>query len=108
MTTLESTQQSHLQSLIDSGNYADGYQYVKDIVDAARQGESDSSVASDLEVTSKWFESAASINANDGSFISDYVRAAIKSVGELVGKPVSDADFQEGSDALAEKFCLKS
>ncbi len=67
MTPISPAQQAHLQSLIQSGAYADGYRYVKDIVDSSRQGESDSSRANDLEITSNWLDNAASINANDGS-----------------------------------------
>lgn len=104
MTTLTPTQQARLQSLIVTGNYADGYRYVNDIVDAAHQGEPDPAKANDLEITSSWLDNAVSINANDGSFKSDFVRAATKSAGEQVGKTISDADFQDTSDDLASKI----
>jgi hypothetical protein len=63
----------------------------------------DSSRASDLEITSNWLENAASINANDGSPKSEFVREATKSAGEQIGKPISDADFQKGSNDLARE-----
>lgn len=98
---ISSSQSSAISGHISSGSYADGYRYAQSIVDSARGSESNPEKSRDLEVLSNWLGNAASINENDGSPKSEFVREATKSAGEQVGKPISDADFQDASDQLA-------
>ena len=97
---ISSSQSSAISGHISSGSYADGYRYAQSIVDSARGSESNPEKSRDLEVLSNWLGNAASINENDGSPKSEFVREATKSAGEQVGKPISDADFQDASDQL--------
>jgi Ca2+-binding RTX toxin-like protein len=80
------------------GSLPAGYLYVRSIVlDQIASGDTNP----DLATMANWLQSAASINANDGSGVSEFVRGATEGFGTLIGKPVSDAKFQTVSDDLA-------
>lgn len=95
MITLLPSEISTLQSLqtagLAAGNYADAYRYLRDIAQA--QGASD---------VATWLDRAASINANDGSWSSEYVRGTTQAAVASNGQVLSDARFQEVSNLLAQ------
>ncbi|VTU27033.1 hypothetical protein H6CHR_02715 [Variovorax sp. PBL-H6] len=88
----------------DQGRYAEAYEYMRGIVDGARSSEIDATRSTELGNLSTWLDRAASINANDGSFASEFVRGATSGIRErLTGEPISDDEFQRVSDGLARK-----
>lgn len=91
--TLNDSQRAQLAEYNQTGNYAEGYRYVADIVDSSG-GDSRSS---------NWLRTAAKINSNDGSFKSDFVRYATYEAAADEGKNISPERFQEASDNLAKK-----
>ena len=83
--------------------YAEAYQYMRGIVDNERASEIDSTRATELGNLSTWLDRAASINGNDGTFASEFVRGATSGIRErLTGEPISDDEFQGVSDKLAD------
>jgi hypothetical protein len=56
---------------------------------------------------SAWFNAAAHINANDGSFTSEFVRGTTEAVMRSQGAPVTDTQFQTSSNALATTLLNK-
>ena len=99
--TISTNQAATLQAFINSGNYAAGYLEVKEIVDQARASTTDTSQQVQLEILSNWLTNAASINSDDGSVKSEFVREATSSIATQVGNPISAVDFQNASDNLA-------
>ncbi|MEP7311816.1 MAG: calcium-binding protein [Pseudomonadota bacterium] len=90
--SLSSGQVATLQSLRTAQNYSAGYSYVAGIV-------RDTS-GSDPHLAD-WFDAAAHINANDGSFVSDYVHDAATLSALAGGMILTSQEFQTASDALA-------
>jgi hypothetical protein len=88
---------------INSGNYADGYLYLKGLVDAGIVVEGDPAERRRLEQLSYWLGNAASINSGQG-FMSDYVRMSTLSIAQQLGSPITMSDFQWASDDLAKKI----
>lgn len=95
MITLTKEQENNLKILqqkgASQGHYEEAYRYLRDIA----QSQGDKAVAT-------WLERAASINSDDGSFASEFVRGSTEEAGRQNGKPISDADFQRASNKLAE------
>lgn len=92
-----------LATMRQEERYAE-YDYMRGIVDNARASEIDSGRSTELGNLSTWLDRAASINSNDGSFASEFVRGATSGIRErLRGEPISDAEFQRVSDGLAHK-----
>src|SRR5712692_4965192 len=91
--TLTPQQSADLQALSNAGDYPGAYRFLRDIVD---QVNGDPGLMA-------WFDAAAHVNANDGSFWSEFTRGSTEGMGDLVGHPISDARFQEASDTLARK-----
>jgi hypothetical protein len=92
-----------LATMRQEERYAE-YDYMRGIVDNARASEIDSGRSTELGNLSTWLDRAASINSNDGSFASEFVRGATSGIRErLTGEPISDAEFQRVSDGLAHK-----
>jgi len=98
---IDPSQAVQIQSFIANQQYAEGYRYVKSIVDSALLHEGDLDKTRDLDILSNWLSNAAEINADDGSFKSEFVRGATEAAGASVGKPITDAEFQTASDNLA-------
>ena len=63
-TALTTTQIQQLRSLNNAGQYVQAYQYLSSIVNSDPSGD---------QRVANWLDSAASINANDGSAISEFV-----------------------------------
>lgn len=100
---LDPSESIALQNLLTEGRFSDGYLYVKNIVDIALQNEGDFSKASEMETLSNWLGNAAQINADDGSFKSEFVRGATEAAGASLGIQITDQQFQTASDNLARK-----
>jgi hypothetical protein len=81
------------------------YLYLKAQVDVALQSEPETSTRhEDLGTLSNWLSNAAAINANDGSFKSEFVRAAVDHYSLLEnGYGVTNEKFQAESNYLALK-----
>lgn len=94
--SLTSAQTQVIQTLLSQGSYSAAYQYVADSLDTAV---SSGQVHSGVQ---RWFEFAAQINANSGSWSSNYVRQYTFNAGLASGKIITDAQFQTASDNLAE------
>ena len=92
--SLNQAQLNSLNNLVNAGNYPAAYNHLAGI--AENTPGADSRVAN-------WLKAAARINANDGSFYSEFVRAATQKAGEGMGKPITDKRFQEVSDGLAKE-----
>jgi|GEM_PF-4960638 len=90
---LTQTQIDTLNNLRSQGNYPGAYSYLANIV-------SNTPGADPRLVT--WLEDASHINANDGSFISDYVRNATAIAAAKEGQTLTPEQFQNASDQLAE------
>lgn len=97
---IDASQAAQLNGYLQSGSYADAYRYLRD-VSLAQATTSDAAQASELLKMANWFDAAASINSNDGSFVSDMVRGATIWQGTVSGLDANEAWFQAGSDALA-------
>ena len=97
MINLTSEQVDTLRSLHEegaaAGNYAAAYNYLRDIAQA--QG-------NDGGATAAWLNRAAAINSNDGSAASEFVRGATQAAGRLSGDIITDDEFQEASNTLAD------
>ena len=89
---------SRLQDFRANKQYAEAYRYLRDIVGNMQNR----NYTDDRNRLQTWLDRAASINANDGSFASEFVRGYTESIGQAIGKPISDLRFQEVSDQLAE------
>ncbi len=107
---LNLNQKNALQGFIDSSHYADGYRYLRDVVNQQIQSEvlnhpiptaDDRARSNDLMALAAWFDAAAHINADDGSFVSEFVRGTTEGVMVYQGAPVTDTQFQTSSDTLA-------
>lgn len=92
---LNQNQITHIQNLKASGQYDLAYTYIAEQINSAVQNNQVS------RETQRWFEWASKINANDGSFISDYAHNYAKLGAAADGKILTDADFQRGSDRIA-------
>ena len=92
-----------LSILRDQGKYPEAYDYLRDIVDRERRQTTDMARSYDLLNLRNWLDRASSINSNDGSFSSEFVRGATAGVRARLGNPLSDSDFQDVSDSLADK-----
>jgi hypothetical protein len=99
---LNSDQIIAIQNYQASNNYADAYRYLRDIVRNKELDANPPDVASEYEILETWVDRAASISANDGSFSSEFVRGATESIGASIGKPITDTQFQEASNNLAQ------
>ena len=93
--SLNQAQLNSFKNLVNAGNYPAAYNHLASI--AENTPGADSRVAN-------WLKVAARINANDGSFYSEFVRAATQKAGEDMGKPITDKRFQEASDGLAKEL----
>lgn len=78
-------------------SYYAAYQYVHDALVAAV---ADGATGIDPG-TIAWFAVAAQINADSGSFMSNYVRDYTQIAGIIEGVSITDAAFQDASDYLA-------
>jgi len=90
--SMTQSQVSEFTNFVESGDYPGAYNYLAEIVNNTPDG--DPRVAN-------WLETAAHINADDGSFYSEFVRAATQEAGEDMNRPISDVRFQEVSNDLA-------
>jgi hypothetical protein len=102
---LDATQLAYLTQLKDAQQYPAMYLYLKAQVDVALQSEPETSARhEDLGTLSNWLSNAAAINANDGSFKSEFVRAAVDHYSLLEnGYGVTNEKFQAESNYLALK-----
>ncbi|MES2205502.1 MAG: calcium-binding protein, partial [Pseudomonadota bacterium] len=84
-------------------HYANAYYYLKSIVDNNIDITPEGAQKADLKRLSIWLDRAASINSNDGSFSSEFVRGATESFAFTEGHPefANDAYFQVASNNLA-------
>ncbi|HUW25981.1 MAG TPA: hypothetical protein VMW07_05590 [Gallionella sp.] len=98
---LNGDQINELNNFIQAGQFADGYNYLRDIVNQKIPAEGDFAKSQDLTVLAAWFDTAAHINANDGSFVSEFVRGSTEYVNRTQGVPITDQQFQNSSDTLA-------
>lgn len=88
----------------DQKSYAAGYEYMRDIVRNERLQTTDTDRSYELLKLENWLDRAASINSKDGPFSSEFVRGETIGIRERLGNPLSEAEFQAASDALARTF----
>ena len=98
--SLNSNQVIELQNFLQNAQYADGYNYLRGIVNQKIPAEGDPAKSQDLAALSAWFDAAAHINANDGSFKSEFVRGSTEAVARSQGAAITDQQFQTASDTL--------
>jgi len=98
--TLTTGQRAALTAYRDAGQYPGAYNYLKGLV-RDQMTTADAATKRDLESTATWLDRAAAINANDGSFGSEFVRGATREASNINGRPISEQRFQEVSDGLA-------
>lgn len=92
-TTINQEQKDQLQQYLNSGSYPDAYNLIRDIIEADPNGN---------ESAAAWFNNAAHINADDGSYVSEYTRTATIWAGAENGVLLSEGDFNEASNRLAQ------
>ena len=102
LINLDFNQINTLQDFQSAGQYADAYRYMRDIVRDQQPYASTLERAMEYQRLENWLDRAASINANDGSYSSEFVRGATEAIAEKIGKPINDARFQDASDKLAK------
>ena len=100
---LSHSQLADLASMRIDSRYVEAYKYMRDIVHDERIQTTDTGRSYDLLKLENWLDRAASINGNDGSFSSEFVRGATEGIRERLGNPLSEGEFQAASDALADK-----
>lgn len=104
---LNSDQVNALQDYLQTAQYADGYNYLRDVINRQIPFEGDPAKSQDLTALSAWFDAAAHINSNDGSVVSELVRGATESVIASQGSTITDKQFQDASDTLAITLLTK-
>jgi hypothetical protein len=72
-----------------SVHYADSYLYLKSIVDEKINSMQLGDAQTDLKRLSIWLGRAASINSNDGSFSSEFVRGSTEAFAAMEGHPAN-------------------
>ncbi|MGB4347843.1 MAG: calcium-binding protein [Burkholderiaceae bacterium] len=105
--TLSEEQTDYLNSLNTAERYPDAYRYLRDIAKKANTSSATVEQRQQLEILTTWLDRAASINANDGSFTSEFVRGATEQFGALENIIISDEDFQRASNKLADAVIQK-
>ena len=98
---LNSAQVIELQNFLQNAQYAAGYNYLRDVVNQKIPTAGDFTQSQDLAALEAWFDAAGHINANDGSFVSEYVRGSTEFVTRSQGVTVTDPQFQDSSNQLA-------
>lgn len=93
---LTSLDLQHANALFSTGNYAAMYNYIADSIEA-----NNAATQVDNGVI-LWLRSAAQINSNDGSWMSEYVRNHTMNAAANKGTPITEADFQNASDLIAQ------
>ncbi|MFM0665829.1 calcium-binding protein, partial [Paraburkholderia sediminicola] len=95
---LTPAQISGLQSYLDSGQYANGYTYLQNIVESQPNYENDTG----LQNLSNWLGKAADINGDPNSIYGSFVRGATEGLGDYLNDPIDDTTFQNASNLLAQ------
>jgi hypothetical protein len=97
-----------LSAMRQERRYSEAYEHMRGIVDNARASEIDTARASELGNLSTWLDRAASINSNDGSCASEFVRGATSGIRErLTGEPISDSEFQGFQTTWPDEFLAR-
>jgi hypothetical protein len=96
--SITAEQSQHLTDLLNQQDYPSAYRYLRDIVKS--DPKNDPRLAS-------WLDKAADINANNGTFYSDFVRGATINAAQNQGVTVTEEDFQVASDKLATDIVQK-
>lgn len=102
-----------LTEIFNSGQYADGYRYMRDIVTQERINYAGNfpptlinifgdQHAKDLIRLETWLSEVVGINAGDSSFFGEFVRGSTKFASWLQGKKITEDTFQAASDVLAK------
>jgi|GEM_PF-1596160 Ca2+-binding RTX toxin-like protein len=99
---ISNEEKSILRKYLEDGNFPEGYRYLKSVVDGKITTETNESNLDQLNKLSNWLDSAASINSNDGSFVSEFVYNATNNFSLLEkSAPITRERFQAASDELA-------
>ncbi|MGY3015556.1 subtilisin-like proprotein convertase family protein/Ca2+-binding RTX toxin-like protein [Pseudomonas sp. TE6283] len=101
MINMTAEQLSELTRLRDSKRYPDMYRYMLEVVTAQKNITHDAQALDDLTTAQTWLNVAISVNSNDGQFPNQMVRGSMQFAAASKGKPLSDTEFQKGSDKLA-------
>lgn len=101
MINMTAEQLSELTRLRDSKRYPDMYRYMLEVVTAQKTITHDAQALDDLTTAQTWLNVAISVNSNDGQFPNQMVRGSMQFAAASKGKPLSDTEFQKGSDKLA-------
>ena len=91
--TIDANDTIRLQNLLNDGQYAEAYQLLREINENS----------GGADATSAWLDKASSINSDDGSAVSEFVREATKEAGLQSGVAITDEFFQQVSDELAQE-----
>jgi trimeric autotransporter adhesin len=85
MIELNLNQITTLQDFQRDQNYPDAYRYLRDIVRDLQNNAGTLEQAREYESLQNWFDTAAKINADDGSFASEVVRGSTEGFAESSG-----------------------
>lgn len=96
-----------LTNIQEQSRYPDAYRYVRDISSQAAVNAATGAQNQELNTVATWMDRAASINANDGSFSSEFVRGATEAMGAINDISINDNKFQETSNQLAHDVIQK-
>jgi len=99
IVALTQTQINTLTDLQANDYYPEAYRQMQSYVNDAAANATDAATVSELNNLSNWLDKAASINSNDGSLASDFVRGATEGIYEQI-KGVPPAIHALGGAAL--------
>ena len=101
LLTLSHTQRQDLEDLRAANNWPAAYLLMRDIV-REHMPITGGQRWEEFRKLDSWLDRAASINSDDGSFTSEFVRGATAGASAINGKPLSNEEFQAASNTLAE------
>jgi hypothetical protein len=101
LLTLSHTQRQDLEDLRAANNWPAAYLLMRDIV-REHMPITGGQRWEEFRKLDSWLDRAASINSDDGSFTSEFVRGATAGASAINGKPLSNEEFQAASDILAQ------
>jgi|AntRauTorcE11897_2_1112592.scaffolds.fasta_scaffold58330_1 hypothetical protein len=93
--TLNSNQITHIQNLVNSGDYHLAYKYIGEQIDSKVQ------LGTVSRATQRWFEWAEQINGDYDTFPNKYARTYAMMGASKNGNTLTNEDFQDGSDLIA-------
>jgi len=100
-TKLSAAQLEEVRVFHENKEYPEMYGALHRFMLAELEGEADPELREDLAIKANWLAAAKSINANDGSYVSNFVRGATIRAIDIQGEASKEQEFNRASNALA-------